>query len=63
MSEIELMTAAQAADRLGVTPATIARWVNTGTLHAAVKAPGLRGARLFHAEDIEALATTKEKTA
>lgn len=63
MPEIELMTATQVAERLGVAVATVARWANSGLLPTAVKAPGLRGARLFRAEDVDALATQREKSA
>lgn len=50
------MTAAEVAERLNVAVATVARWANSGALPTAVKAPGLRGARLFHPDDVEALA-------
>jgi len=52
MSNSELLTTAQVAERLGVSVKTVARWANAGTLPTAVKAPGLRGARLFRTEDV-----------
>lgn len=56
MSDIDLMTAAEVAERLECSIKTVARLANAGTLPTAVKAPGLRGARLFHPDDVEALA-------
>ncbi len=35
---------------------TINRWADAGRLPTTAKAPGLRGARLFAREDVEALA-------
>lgn len=61
MSEIEFLTAAQVADRLGVSIKTVARWANSGQLPTAVKAPGLRGARLFRATDIDTLTDRKDE--
>lgn len=56
MAEIELLTTAQIAERFGVDVRTVARWVNAGRLTPVVQAPGLRGARLFRPEDVDALA-------
>jgi DNA-binding transcriptional MerR regulator len=56
MSKIELLTTAQVAERFGVDVRTVARWANAGRLTPAVEGPGLRGARFFHADDVEALA-------
>lgn len=56
MSNFELVSTAQAAERLDVDVRTIARWVNAGRLTPVVQAPGLRGARLFRPEDVDALA-------
>jgi excisionase family DNA binding protein len=52
----ELLTAAQAADRLGVSVRTVARWAEEGRLPEAMKLAGVRGPRLFRAEDVDALA-------
>jgi excisionase family DNA binding protein len=49
----KLLSTAEAARRIGVSVATINRWADTGTLAPAAKAPGLRGARLFSAVDVE----------
>lgn len=59
MSDINLMTAAEVAERLGVSIKTVARMANAGTLPTAVKAPGLRGARLFDPNDVEAVAAER----
>lgn len=61
MSETEYLTAAQVADILGVSVKTVARWANAGTLPTAIKAPGLRGARLFRATDLDHLRPQDEK--
>ena len=51
----ELLTAAQVAERLGVTVRTVARWADSGRLPEAIKLSGLRGPRMFRAEDVEQL--------
>lgn len=52
----QLIPTAEAARRLGVDVRTVHRWVKSGRLTPAVKTPGLRGALLFHREDVEAIA-------
>lgn len=59
MPDLELLTSAQVAERFGVDVRTVARWVNSGRLAPAFQAPGLRGARLFRPEDVDALARIK----
>ena len=59
MSKERLLTAAEAADRLRVDVRTVARWANAGILPTAYKVPGLRGARLFHPDDVDALAAQR----
>lgn len=49
----ELLSTADAAREIGVSVATVNRWVGAGTLSPAAKAPGLRGARLFSVADVE----------
>ena len=56
MSNLELLTTAQVAEMLDVDVRTVARWVNAGRLTPAVQAPGIRGARMFRAVDVLALA-------
>ncbi|MGD7734144.1 helix-turn-helix transcriptional regulator [Propionibacteriaceae bacterium G57] len=50
-----LLTAAQAAERLGVTRATVNKWAATGTLPTADKFPGRTGPRLFDPEVVNGL--------
>lgn len=56
MSNLELIGAAEVARIFGVSVKTVHRWADAGILPVAAKAPGLRGARLFRAADVEALA-------
>lgn len=58
-----LVSAAEAARMLGVTPQTVARRVRAGELAPVVKGPGLRGAYLFDAEQIERAAAVKRSEA
>jgi excisionase family DNA binding protein len=44
---LELITTLQAAELIGVHPATITRWVDSGKLRPVHKGTGLRGAFLF----------------
>lgn len=55
----DLLTTAQVARILGVSVATVNRWADSGELPTAFKAPGLRGARLFHTTEVEARRTTQ----
>ena len=50
-----LLTTKEAATALGVAPQTIARWVDTGKLTPALRAPGVRGPMFFRDQDIDAL--------
>ena len=50
-----LLTTREAADALGVTVQTIAKWVDKGRIAPALQGPGLRGAMFFDPSDIEAL--------
>lgn len=52
----ELLTAKEAAQRLRVTPRTIARWAESGRLPHAHKIAGTTGAYLFRPEDVDAAA-------
>jgi DNA-binding transcriptional MerR regulator len=55
MPSDDLVTAAEAAEILGVHVATLHRLTRSGALSTAMKAPGLRGARFFLRSDVEAL--------
>lgn len=59
MSRPSLVSTRAVADRLGVTPRTVARWVEAGTLTPAAQAPGPFGAYLFDAEQVEDLAEAR----
>lgn len=48
-----LLTTRQVAEHFGVTPQTVAKWVANGRLIPVKKLPGLRGAHLFSADDIQ----------
>ena len=56
MPKIDLIPTSEAARRLGRNVSTVHRWVRAGRLQPAVKTPGIRGARLFHAADVDRLA-------
>lgn len=56
MSNPRLIATREASALLGVTTRTVARWVEDGVLTPAAQAPGPRGAFLFDAEQVEALA-------
>ena len=59
LSHMHLVTAAEAAELVGVDRSTIARWVAAGRLTAAHKNPGATGARLFDRAEVEALAADR----
>lgn len=48
-----MLTTSQAAEALGVDVSTVARLANEGTLRIAFKAPGIRGAMFFDADEVE----------
>ena len=52
----DLLTTAQAAERLGVSVSTVSRLVAAGTLEPALKSYGLRGPMWFRAVDVDDLA-------
>lgn len=55
MPNFDLLTAAQVAERKGVTVRTVARWVESGKLPVAHRLPGKTGALLFDPADVDAL--------
>lgn len=59
-SSNRLVTTADAARRLGVTPQTVIRKVHAGELSAKTKVPGLRGAFLFEPSEIEHFRVMRE---
>ena len=61
MPNLELLTTAEVAARLGVDVRTVARWVNAGRLRPAVQGPGLRGARLFDPAEVDRFVSESAK--
>lgn len=55
-----MVSTAEAATILGVTPQHISRMARLGEIEAVAKAPGIRGARLFSAEEIEQVRVMRE---
>jgi predicted site-specific integrase-resolvase len=55
-SDEPLIGSAEAADLLGVDPATVVRWVHMGRVTPITKAPGQTGAWLFSRAEITRLA-------
>lgn len=51
----DLISTAEAAERRGVVPQTIARWVSQGKLVPAHKLAGRTGAMLFRPEDVDSV--------
>ena len=51
-----LLTTREAADALGVSPQTIARWVDAGRITPSLRGPGVRGVMWFDADAVAALA-------
>jgi excisionase family DNA binding protein len=49
----ELMTSTEVCEALGISAATLSRWVAKGHIVPAVKSPGLRGAYHFTAAEVE----------
>lgn len=59
----ELVSTAWAAQALGVSIATVPRLVRRGELVAATKAPGKRGAYLFHQAEVIRAASQRKAAA
>ncbi|GAS94370.1 Gp35 [Mycolicibacterium canariasense] len=57
MPEVTYMTTSQVADKFGVLPSTVRKWVAENKLKPAVATPG--GHYRFHPDDIDALLTGK----
>ena len=58
-SNLRLINTAQVADRLGVTPETVSRWVKSGRIAPAAKGDGLRGAYFFTEAEVERVAAER----
>jgi hypothetical protein len=59
MSNPDLIGTREAAERLGESIRQTIRRVEAGTLEPVAKMPGLRGAYVFNADDITALAQSR----
>jgi len=54
-----LLTTAEAASFLGVSIATVTRLARSGALEETHKGTGLRGARVFHIDELSRVATER----
>lgn len=59
MDSNDLKTTADAASFLGVSVPTVQRLAATGVLREFVKAPGLRGPRFFHRDELARVAAER----
>jgi excisionase family DNA binding protein len=50
-----LLSTAEAADRLGVSVRTVTRWAESGRLPVAHRMPGVTGAMLFEESAVDSL--------
>lgn len=53
----DLLTSAAVCEELHIDRSTLSRWVASGRIAPATKLPGIRGAFLFTADEIERLKT------
>lgn len=60
MQSLELLTSAQAADRLGVSQRYVSKLVKQGVIDPLHKNPGRTGAYMFKAEEVEALKALRD---
>lgn len=63
MQSSELLTARQAAQRLGVSVYTIAGWARSGKLPTAIQGEGRTGTRFFAVADVERLLAERTEVA
>ena len=56
---MDLLSTAEAAERLRIHPRSVARLAHSGELPSAAKAPGVRGAYLFDPAVIDAVAAER----
>ena len=52
----EMLGPADVCERLGIDRSTLTRWVKAGKIVPAMKLPGLRGAYVFTADEVERVA-------
>lgn len=61
MQSLDLLTAAQVAERKGVAVSTVAKWARSGKLRTAWQAHGKTGARYFDPSDVDAIVVDDEQ--
>lgn len=61
MPDLEILTSAQAADRLGIDRATLHRWANAGIIAVHYQAPHKHGTRLFTAREVNRVKADMDK--
>ena len=49
----DMLGPADVCERLGIDRSTLTRWVKAGKIVPAMKLPGLRGAHVFTADEVE----------
>ena len=52
----DMLGPADVCERLGIDRSTLTRWVKAGKIVPAMKLPGLRGAHVFTADEVERVA-------
>ena len=52
----DMLGPADVCERLGIDRSTLTRWVKAGKIAPAMKLPGLRGAHVFTADEVERVA-------
>lgn len=60
MDKTDLLTARETAAHLGLTVSQVGRLAARGELGTAIKAPGLRGARLFDPAEVDRFADERK---
>ena len=53
MEPTDLLSSAEACERLAIDRSTLSRWVASGRIEPALKSPGVRGPFVFTAAEIE----------
>lgn len=55
----DLLTSAEVATRLGIDTSTLSRWARSGRITEHMKVRGLRGPRLFAADEVARLEASR----
>ena len=59
----DLLTSAEAAERLGIDRGTLTRWVQSGRIARAAKLPGKRGPALFDPAEVDRVRAASQEQA